>query len=160
VTDDDAVLEQVLRKLEGVVRQGGYWKARCPVPDHDDRKASLSVARGTEQPVVFKCHAGCDQEVIREALGLSWADLSADNGRPREDDWTPCGPAIRTYLYTDGDGKLLFGVCRTAGKQFPQWQPDAAKPAGRAWTTKGVKLVPYRLPRVLAAVEAGSSTRP
>jgi 5S rRNA maturation endonuclease (ribonuclease M5) len=146
------VLDLVLGKLDGVRRQGGSWMARCPA--HDDHKASLSVARGTEQQVVLRCHANCDSLDILDALGLSWADLSA-NGRAPAGDWTPAGPAIATYTYTDADGRVLFGVCRTADKQFRQWRPDPAKPHGRAWSVKDVKLVLYRLPKVIAAVDAG-----
>ena len=76
---DDA-LELVLGKLDGVRQHGGYWMAQCPA--HEDREASLSVARGTEQPVVFKCHAGCDRDVILDAIGLTLADVS----KPREPD--------------------------------------------------------------------------
>jgi hypothetical protein len=43
-------LELVLSKLPDARQQGGYWMARCPARDHDDSTASLSVARGTEQP--------------------------------------------------------------------------------------------------------------
>ena len=48
----DDVLDLVLAKLDGVRSQHGYWMARCPA--HDDSRASLSVKRGTEQPVIFK----------------------------------------------------------------------------------------------------------
>jgi Toprim-like len=151
--DGDA-LELILGKLDGVRPRGGYWMARCPA--HDDGEASLSVKRGTEQPVILHCFAECERDAILDAIGLTLADIS----KPREqheDDWTPFGPAVATYIYTDAAGKVLFGVCRTAGKKFPQWRPDPSRPHGRAWSVKGVKLVPYRLPRVLAAVDAGET---
>lgn len=152
---DDDVLGLVLGKLEGVRQQGGYWMARCPA--HEDREASLSIARGTEQPVVFKCHANCDRDVILDRLGLTIADVSKPRSKENPDSWTPSGPgtAIATYIYTDPDGKTLMGVCRTADKKFWQWHPDPSKPHGRSWSTKGVRLVLYRLPKVLAAVDAG-----
>ena len=65
--NDDDVLELVLGKLDGVRQSGGRWMARCPA--HEDARASLSVARGTEQPVVFKCHAGCETTAVLDAWG-------------------------------------------------------------------------------------------
>jgi hypothetical protein len=153
--DDDAVLELVLGKLDGVRQRGGYWMARCPA--HADREASLSVKRGTEQPVIFYCHAHCERDAILDALGLTLADVSRPREQQSPDGWTPSGPgtAVATYRYTDAAGKLLFGVCRTADKKFWQWRPDPSKPYGRAWSVKGRTLVLYRLPRVRAAIDAG-----
>ena len=144
--DADA-LDVVLGKLEGVRKQGGYWMARCPA--HEDRQASLSVARGTEQPVVFKCHAGCERDTILDALGLTLADISKPHEESREI-WTPRGPAIAVYDYTDEHGTLLFQVYRTVGKQFPQRRADDGK-----WRLGDCRRVPYRLPRLLDAIRNG-----
>jgi Protein of unknown function (DUF3631) len=149
------VLDLVLGTLDGVRQHGGYWMARCPA--HDDHKASLSVARGKDQPVVLNCHAGCDPATILDAAGLSWADVSANGHAPPDDKWTPAGTAIATYPYTDAKGTVLFGVCRTADKQFRQWRPDPTKEHGRAWSLQGVKRVLYRLPQVMAAIDAGET---
>ncbi len=128
--------------------------ARCPA--HDDKQASLSVARGTEQPVVFKCHAGCERDAILDALGLSLADVSAPREQRREtDEWTPRGPAIAVYDYTDETGALLFQVLRTADKKFPQRHPDPAAKSGWRWNLSGVRRVPYRLPQVIRAIADG-----
>jgi hypothetical protein len=150
---DQEALELVLGKLDGVRPRGGYWMARCPA--HRDREASLSIKRGTEQPVILHCFAECERDAILDAIGLTLADISKPRGERGADDWTPAGPAIATYTYTDAAGKVLFGVCRTADKKFRQWRPDPSKRSGRAWSVKGLRLVPYRLPRVLAAVDAG-----
>ena len=109
---DDA-LELVLSKLEGVRQHGGYWMARCPARDHEDREASLSVARGTEQPVVFKCHANCDRDAILDGLGLTLADISKPREQRDDGRWTPFGEAIAIYDYVDEYGTMLFQVCRT-----------------------------------------------
>lgn len=150
--NDDA-LELVLGRLEGVRQHGGYWMASCPA--HEDRTASLSVKRGTDQPVIFKCHAGCERDAILDALKLTLADVS----KPREDrdhpEWTPCGDAIALYDYTDEQGSLLYQVCRTAGKQFPQRRPDSAKKSGWRWSLGDVRRVPYHLPRLVAAISEG-----
>jgi hypothetical protein len=150
---DDEALELVLGKLDGVRQQAGYWMARCPA--HHDGKASLSVARGTEQPVVFKCHAGCDRDAILDAIGLAVADISKPREERDQDEWTPFGPAVAVYDYTDEHGKLLYQVCRTADKQFPQRRPDSTKKSGWRWSLGDCRRVPYRLPRLVTAVREG-----
>src|SRR5262249_47815653 len=143
-------LDLLLSKLEGVRKQGGYWMARCPA--HEDRHASLSVARGTEQPVIFKCHAGCERDTILDALSLTLGDVSKPRAENPEE-WTPRGPAIAVYDYTDERGNLLFQVLRTVDKQFPQRCPDGH--GGWKWRLGGVRRVPYRLPKLLAAIAEG-----
>jgi hypothetical protein len=152
VTDQEA-LDLILGKLEGVRQQHGYWMARCPA--HEDGKASLSVARGTEQPVVLNCHAGCTHDAILDALGLSAADISKPRDETARREWTPHGDAVAVYDYTDEQGNLLSQVLRTMDKQFPQRAPDPSKKSGWRWNTAGVRRVPYRLPNLIAAVGAG-----
>lgn len=129
--------------------------ARCPA--HDDGKASLSITEGKDQPVVLKCHAGCEAEDILTKLGLTWDDLC----KPREADdlpageWTPHGEAVAVYDYADETGRLLFQVLRTVGKQFPQRVPDATRKSGWRWTLGDVRRVPYRLPKLIEAVKDG-----
>jgi hypothetical protein len=153
MTPDD-VLDLVLGKVEGVRQHGGYWMARCPA--HHDRQASLSVGRGTEQPVVLKCHAGCELADILDAVGLTTADISKPRDQPGGE-WTPFGDAVAVYDYTGEDGSLLFQVCRTADKQFPQRRPDPLSRSGWKWRLGGTRRVPYRLPMLLAAIAAGQT---
>lgn len=61
---------------------------------------------------------------------------------------------VARYPYTDSDGKLLYEVVRLDPKDFRQRRPDGA--GGWLWKMKGVERVLYRLPSVLAAVEAGA----
>jgi hypothetical protein len=56
---------------------------------------------------------------------------------------------IKTYDYTDENGKLLFQVCRYQPKHFKQRQPDGK--GGWAWNLEGVRRVLYRLPEVIKA---------
>src|SRR5829696_1254360 len=53
---------------------------------------------------------------------------------------------VAVYDYTDKSGELLFQVCRTADKQFPQRKPDGK--GGWSWGTAGVCKVLYRLPEL------------
>jgi len=52
----------------------GHWLASCPA--HPDKHPSLSIAEGRKHPVVFKCmSAGCTQDEVLRAMGLTWNDL-------------------------------------------------------------------------------------
>jgi hypothetical protein len=151
----DALREILLPRLENIRLSGGQYSARCPA--HDDGRASLSVAEGKDQPVVITCFAGCQTEDILAKIGLTWEALCS----PREQDrggrgeWTPHGEAIAVYDYTDETGQILFQVCRTADKQFPQRTPDRTKKTGWRWNTNGTRRVLYRLPKVIEAVSDG-----
>ena len=64
------------------------------------------------------------------------------------------GPQVRrrivaTYDFRDEDDKLLFQEVRYSPKDFKQRRPDGQD--GWIWNLKGVALVPYRLPELLAA---------
>lgn len=134
-----------------IMPSGNGWKVRCPA--HEDRRASLEIGAGTTQPVVMKCHAGCDTADITAAVGLSMAELSKpQNKRPGTDEWTPAGPAVAVYDYRDEDGELLYQVTRTADKKFRQRRPDATAKSGWKWSVDESMRVLYRLPQVLAAV--------
>jgi len=68
------------------------------------------------------------------------------NGKPK---------IVATYDYRDERGQLLFQSVRRepgadgAKKDFRQCRPDGK--GGRTWNLQGVRLVPYRLPELLAA---------
>jgi len=144
----------VLPKLEGVRKSGGAWNARCPA--HEDHHPSLSVSAGQNGKVVLHCHAGCEPGAVLDALSLTWEQLRPQrNGNGREGEWTPHGEAVATYDYVDENGKLLFQVLRTSGKQFPQRIPDSTSRSGWRWSLGNTRRVLYRLPRVIAAIATG-----
>lgn len=60
---------------------------------------------------------------------------------------------IAAYDYTSADGELLFQVVRFEPKDFRPRRPDGR--GGWHWNMQGVRRVLYRLPQVLAEVEAG-----
>lgn len=129
--------------------------ARCAA--HEDRKASLSVTRGTDR-VLLKCHAGCDIDDIVSAVGLSRADLFDEPKQHADgDDWVPCGHGIAAeYRYVDEAEELLFTVVRCPKKDFAQWRPDPAAKTGRRWKLGDVRRVLYRLPQIIDAVQQGT----
>ena len=50
----------------GGQRHGSYWSARCPA--HEDKHPSLSISEGADGIVLLKCHAGCSQDMVLDAL--------------------------------------------------------------------------------------------
>lgn len=146
-------VETVLAHLEGVKKNDNGYQARCPA--HEDHKPSLSVTEGEDGRALVHCHAGCEPEAVLAALHLEARDLFAEEKQAEADadTWTPRGRAVASYPYTDETGRLLFAVCRTAGKDFPAWRPDPTAKHGKAWNLTEVRRVPYRLARVIE--EAG-----
>jgi hypothetical protein len=161
VGSSQSPLIKVLERLEGVKAAGNRaFMAKCPA--HEDRRQSLSLAEGEGGCALLHCHAGCAVADILEALGLLESDLFPPretpvrgNGRPKEDVWTPNGPALAKYEYTDETGKLLYVVCRTGEKGFPVYVPDPSAPHGKRWSLKDTRRVLYRLPAIIEAVGKG-----
>jgi len=60
---------------------------------------------------------------------------------------------VAIYDYTDVRGELLFQVVRKVGKDFFQRRPDGVD--RWIWNLDGTRRVPYHLPDVVAAAEAG-----
>jgi hypothetical protein len=131
-------------------RSADTWMAQCPADDHDDRTASLSVAQGDVGAVVC-CQAGCDTKTaVLPPLKLGFADLFDQPRKAR--DQAP-RRVLAEYRYTDEHGELLFVKVRFEPKDFRVKHPDGQ---GRwVWGIGKAQRVLYRLPEVLAAVQAG-----
>ena len=70
-----------------------------------------------------------------------------DDYRRGEDPGPRAGPAVTNYLYKDANGRLYMRVTRTASKTFPTsyW-------SNGEWISGWpAKVIPYRLPELLAA---------
>lgn len=57
---------ETIAKALGGRKAGNGWTARCPA--HDDRNPSLSISTGKNGKVLLRCHAGCDQAQVIDAL--------------------------------------------------------------------------------------------
>jgi 5S rRNA maturation endonuclease (ribonuclease M5) len=161
---------ETLAEAVDLAKRGEQTMCKCPA--HNDGTASLHVAPGTEQPVVMRCHAGCEVRDILAEGGVNLSDILAEeDGRVAAGTkvWTPAGPASHVYPYCDESGELLFEVLRVpqdgGDKTFRQrhpnpnfgveGHPDAKKPY--LWTMNGVRRVLYRLPEVLEAKAEGKT---
>lgn len=149
-------IEAVLAALgESAKKAADGWTACCP--GHNDRKASLSVKVCDDGKVLLKCHAGCTLATIVTALGLTVADLFPSDGPASHKSTAPAGRSkiIATYPYHDEHRTLLYEAVRYEPKDFRQRRPGAD--GGYIWNLDGVRLVPYRLPDLVAAVTAGQT---
>jgi putative DNA primase/helicase len=68
-------------------RTGGGWIARCPA--HDDRTPSLSIRASDEGHVLVRCHAGCDQTAVINALKARGLWPNGDGTAPAFVPFTP-----------------------------------------------------------------------
>lgn len=72
-------VEALLARLDRVRAAGDRkWAACCPA--HEDRSPSLSI-RDTGERILIHCFAGCFAEDVLSAIGLTFADLYADESR-------------------------------------------------------------------------------
>lgn len=156
-------------------KNGNQSMTKCTAPGHEDSTGSLHVSPGSKQPVVMKCHAGCETPNILAGAGIDFQMLlsprdETDFGRFRSetDIWTPVkdpntGRTLQPshiYKYTDEDGQLLYEVLRIPtpkGKDFRQRHPDPSQKSGWKWNMNGVRRVLYHLPEVLKARANGET---
>lgn len=148
-----AAYERLLDALHAhgsTVRANGSGAiANCPAADHDDRNPSLSVNTADQfAGVVVKCHRQCHLDDVLAPLRLTRADLF-DEPRDRSAGYT----VVAEYPYVDEHGAVLFVQERRYPKDFRCKRPDGAG----GWTYKlgDTRRVLYRLPEVLAGVQAG-----
>ncbi len=141
-------IEKLLAKLPNAKKSGNGWLDQCPA--HDDRRASLSISRGDNGGALVHCHAGCEPAAVVAAIGLKLADLMPERIEPTHNKMKANGKPriVATYDYRDEAGELLFQVVRYDPKDFRQRRPKAG--GGWNWKVKGVRVVPYRLPELLA----------
>lgn len=137
------------------VRQGSSKSVMVKCPAHDDGQASLHVSAGTEQPVLLRCHAGCDTASIIAESGIDWNEVCKPMDVERMAPVSRVGTI--TYSYTDEDGVELFQAIRyvlsNGRKEFRQRHRVGTE---WVWNLNNVRRVLYHLPAVIAAVNAGT----
>jgi hypothetical protein len=157
--------ETIAKALGNAKQVNGNWLASCPVAGHGrgngDKNPSLSIKEDNGK-LLFHCHGGCDQhsvfDAVRErnllpALQRQEYSLALIKGElmtmPQlENEWE----------YKDEQGETLFVKRRfktntEKGKTYSLHKVDAA--GNRKGSMTGARIVPYRLPELLNAREAG-----
>ena len=131
------------------------YAALCPF--HEDQKPSFNI---DAQNGGYFCH-GCGKKGgpfhfyakrhgmdTKADFGKILSGIANDFGIP----WTEeKRRLVKTYDYTDADGRLLFQVCRFDPKDFRQRRPNGN--GGWIYDLKGIEPVLYRLPQIGKAQE-------
>ena len=65
----------LIGRLEGVIKTGKGWRARCPA--HGGKSASLAIAEADNGALLVHCFAGCQVHDVLGAVGLQVGDLFA-----------------------------------------------------------------------------------
>jgi len=147
----DRAIDRVLAQLTRVRRNGASHLASCPVTSHGkgngDREPSLSIGE-SDGRVLLKCMSGCQTTDVLVAMNLDWPDLFDEpitNER---------GVKVDEWVYQSRDGSPYMVAERWQkphGKRFVQRIPGA----DRAGLPAGFKPALFKLPKVLAAAQAG-----
>jgi putative DNA primase/helicase len=145
-----AVAKRLLGEPNPVLSNRDTWRY--------GQHGSLAIEVGGEKAGTWfdhesKCGGGVADLVKRE-LRLKSGEVAAWLHRevgmaPPARGNTGAGRIVATYDYHAADAALRFQVVRREPKAFQQRQPDGA--GGWIWKMKGVELVPYRLPELIAA---------
>lgn len=158
--------DRVVARLRGVRETPDGCISQCPA--HKDKTPSLSIS-SSQDGVLIYCHAGCDTKNIVAAMDLGMRDLYDEPLSPRRlrgsgDHWLPRNLNWdEAYEYRDVAGILVYQVIRARDengeKTFFQRHPDPSKGSGWDWSVSNLsddeRALPYRLPQVRRAVEAG-----
>lgn len=157
--------ETIAKALGNAKKVNGNWLASCPVPGHGrgngDKNPSLSI---TEQngKYLFHCHGGCDQHSVFDAV----RDRNLLPSIQRQDyslalikgELMTMPTLEQEWEYKDEQGETLFVKRRfktntEKGKTYSLHKVDAA--GNRKGSMTGARIVPYRLPELINAREAG-----
>lgn len=162
-----------LARLDGVVKTGNGWDARCPCRN-DDSNPSLSIHEKQNGQILVYCHrgGGCNAAQICDAMGLEMSDLMPPQSLAHGIDDYPTarpyspGPGksdrkklklVAEYNYFDAEGSLAFQkrrfVDENGRKTFRQRRPDGM--GGWIGYLGDIPKILYNLPNVIKAKEAG-----
>lgn len=144
---------------------GNGYNVTCP--SHDDKSPSLSVTAG-KKGIVMKCQAKCGVDRICKDLGITLADLffvpvtqngSNGNGNGKNYDYLT-DDIIAIYDYKNEIGTILYQCVKydTAAQKAKGRKPAKCRmrkpgnyPGYYKWNLDNVRLIPYRLPELLAS---------
>ena len=137
--------ETIAKGLGRSSRSAGGFVAQCPA--HNDRNPSLSISETKEGKILVKCHAGCSNDAVVDALkgkGL-WPEPERREEKPKAKK-----KIVAEYDYADPEtGEIVMQVVRYEPKDFRQRRP---KPGGGwDWSVPAGKRILFNLPAVAAS---------
>lgn len=118
-------MDDITEKVRRVIESGTDALVRCVA--HDDTKPSLSLSRGDNGKLLWKCFAGCSQEAVGDALRALGVSLGPDDNAPPSpagNDWRPAVWREINRAWEDGalldEAKPLMAYMGSRGL-YPDW---------------------------------------
>lgn len=137
--------EQIAVVLGRHTRTQTGFSACCPA--HDDKSPSLSISDGENGKILVRCHAGCDQGAVIDALKRRnlWPEPERALPKPA----AAKRQIVATYDYVDPEtGEIKLQVVRYEPKDFRQRRPDGD--GGWSWSVPAAERILFNLPAVFA----------
>jgi RecA-family ATPase len=157
--------ETIAKALGNAKQVNGNWLASCPVAGHGrgngDKNPSLSIKEDNGK-LLFHCHGGCDQhsvfDAVRERNLLPTLQRQEYSLQLIKGELMTMPTLEQEWEYKDEQGETLFVKRRfktstEKGKTYSLGKVDAA--GRRLGSMTGARIVPYRLPELINAREAG-----
>ena len=157
--------ETIAKALGNAKQVNGNWLASCPVAGHGrgngDKNPSLSIKEDNGK-LLFHCHGGCDQhsvfDAVRERNLLPALQRQEYSLQLIKGELMTMPQLENEWEYKDEQGETLFVKRRfktntEKGKTYSLHKVDAA--GNRKGSMTGARIVPYRLPELINAREAG-----
>lgn len=157
--------ETIAKALGNAKKVNGNWLASCPVPGHGrgngDKNPSLSITENNGK-YLFHCHGGCDQhsvfDAVRERNLLPSIQRQEYSLALIKGELMTMPTLEQEWEYKDEQGETLFVKRRfktntEKGKTYSLHKVDAA--GNRKGSMTGARIVPYKLPELINAREAG-----
>jgi hypothetical protein len=110
----------------------------------------------TKSAYTTKCPncAGDYLDVKIDGNGACWCCRDCNEGGPKKHDHDGgLGSPTAVYDYLDENGTRLFQSLRFEPVNAPKQFRQRTDPNQKKWSIKGVRIVPYRLPELIAAVK-------
>ncbi len=123
----------------GFTSEDGTW-AHCTRDEHAGDLVKNQKTDAYVHRLEGSCNCGTTHGLAPVSPIRPSAATKRHAGKP--------GRIVETYDYQDERGELLFQTTRHEPKDFRQRQPDGR--GGWTWNLRGVRLVPYKLPQLLA----------
>ena len=157
--------ETIAKALGNAKKVNGNWLASCPVAGHGrgngDKNPSLSIKEDNGK-YLFHCHGGCAQgavfDAVRERNLLPSIQRQEYSLALIKGELMTMPTLEQEWEYKDEAGETLFVKRRfktntEKGKTYSLHKVDAA--GNRKGSMTGARIVPYRLPELINAREAG-----